>query len=169
MHVETIFVRGLNAIFARNRLLRSSRADRGEISFFAVKPGAGVELVGYEDFAYALHRRGFALRADGLRADALARSSTTRASSGPSIRRRASRLEATLPARGEARSNSSSGRAGQRGVGRGFGRDDASACRRCPSAELQNGCMRRRARRAVALRSTRAGLSHFRPTARPCI
>ena len=49
MHVETIFVRGLNAILARNRLLRSKRAERGETSFFAVKPGAGVELVGYED------------------------------------------------------------------------------------------------------------------------
>jgi cyclic beta-1,2-glucan synthetase len=49
MHVETIFVRALNAIFARNRLLRSARADRGETSFFAVKPGAGAELVGYED------------------------------------------------------------------------------------------------------------------------
>lgn len=49
MHVETIFVRALNAIFARNRLLRSARADRGETSFFAVKPGAGARLVGYED------------------------------------------------------------------------------------------------------------------------
>ena len=49
MHVETVFVRGLSALFARNRLLRSSRAGRGETSFFAVKPGAGVELVGYED------------------------------------------------------------------------------------------------------------------------
>ncbi|MGD1037892.1 MAG: glycosyl transferase family 36 [Roseiarcus sp.] len=49
MHVETIFVRALNAILARNRLLRSARADRGETSFFAVKPGAGVSLVGYED------------------------------------------------------------------------------------------------------------------------
>ncbi len=49
MHVETSFVRGLNAILARNRLLRSARADRGETSFFAVKPGEGVELVGYED------------------------------------------------------------------------------------------------------------------------
>ena len=49
MHVETIFLRGLNAILARNRLLRSKRADRGETSFFAVKPGPGVELVGYED------------------------------------------------------------------------------------------------------------------------
>jgi cyclic beta-1,2-glucan synthetase len=49
MHVETIFVRGLNAILARNRLLRSARADRGETSLFAVKPGAGVSLVGYED------------------------------------------------------------------------------------------------------------------------
>ncbi len=49
MHVETVFVGPLNAIFARNRLLRSARADRGETSFFAVKPGAGTELVGYED------------------------------------------------------------------------------------------------------------------------
>jgi cyclic beta-1,2-glucan glucanotransferase len=49
MHVETIFVRPLNAILARNRLLRSARADRGETSFFAVKPDLGVELVGYED------------------------------------------------------------------------------------------------------------------------
>jgi cyclic beta-1,2-glucan synthetase len=49
MHVETFFVRGLNAILSRNRLLRSARAHRGETSFFAVKPGAGVELVGYED------------------------------------------------------------------------------------------------------------------------
>jgi cyclic beta-1,2-glucan synthetase len=49
MHVETFFVRGLNAILARNRLLRSARAHRGETSFFAVKPGPGVELVGYED------------------------------------------------------------------------------------------------------------------------
>jgi cyclic beta-1,2-glucan synthetase len=49
MHVETVFVRPLNAILARNRLLRSARADRGEASFFAVKPGSGVELVGYED------------------------------------------------------------------------------------------------------------------------
>ncbi len=49
MHVETIFVRALNTIFARNRLLRSARADRGETSFFSVKPGTGAELVGYED------------------------------------------------------------------------------------------------------------------------
>ena len=49
MHVETVFVRPLNAILARNRLLRSARADRGETSFFAVKPGSGTELVGYED------------------------------------------------------------------------------------------------------------------------
>ncbi|HEX9170988.1 MAG TPA: glycosyl transferase family 36, partial [Roseiarcus sp.] len=49
MHVETIFVRRLNAILARNRLLRSARADRGEAAFFAVKPGPGTELIGYED------------------------------------------------------------------------------------------------------------------------
>ena len=49
MHVETVFVRALNAVFARNRLLRSARSGRGETSFFGVKPGAGAELVGYED------------------------------------------------------------------------------------------------------------------------
>jgi len=49
MHLETVFVRALNAILARNRLLRSARADRGETAFFAVRPGEGVELVGYED------------------------------------------------------------------------------------------------------------------------
>ena len=49
MHVETMFVRPLNVILARNRLLRSGRADRGETAFFAVKPGAGTDLVGYED------------------------------------------------------------------------------------------------------------------------
>jgi cyclic beta-1,2-glucan synthetase len=49
MHVETMFVRGLNTIFSRNRLLRSARADRGETSFFSVKPGLGTRLLGYED------------------------------------------------------------------------------------------------------------------------
>jgi cyclic beta-1,2-glucan synthetase len=50
MHVETFFIAKLNAIFARNRLLRSPRAGRSEIAFFAVKPNSeGVRLVGYED------------------------------------------------------------------------------------------------------------------------
>jgi cyclic beta-1,2-glucan synthetase len=49
MHVETMFVAALNAILARNRLLRSARADRGETAFFAAKPGANARLVGYED------------------------------------------------------------------------------------------------------------------------
>jgi cyclic beta-1,2-glucan synthetase len=49
MHVETMFVRPLNAILARNRLLRSMRADRGETAFFAARPGQGAELIGYED------------------------------------------------------------------------------------------------------------------------
>ncbi len=49
MHVETSFIRGLNGILARNRLLRSARAGRGETSFFAVKPGPGAKLIGYED------------------------------------------------------------------------------------------------------------------------
>jgi cyclic beta-1,2-glucan synthetase len=49
MHVETMFVAALNAILARNRLLRSARADRGETAFFAVKPGQSSRLIGYED------------------------------------------------------------------------------------------------------------------------
>jgi cyclic beta-1,2-glucan synthetase len=50
MHVETFFIRQLNAIFARNRLLRSPRAGRHEMAFFAVRPGSeGVRLIGYED------------------------------------------------------------------------------------------------------------------------
>jgi cyclic beta-1,2-glucan synthetase len=50
MHVETFFIAQLNAIFARNRLLRSPRAGRNEMAFFSVRPGShGVRLVGYED------------------------------------------------------------------------------------------------------------------------
>jgi cyclic beta-1,2-glucan synthetase len=50
MHVETFFIRGLNAIFARNRLLRSPRAGRYEMAFFAARPASpGVRLIGYED------------------------------------------------------------------------------------------------------------------------
>jgi cyclic beta-1,2-glucan synthetase len=50
MHVETFFVRSLNAIFARNRLLRSARAGRGEMAFFAARTlTSDARLVGYED------------------------------------------------------------------------------------------------------------------------
>jgi cyclic beta-1,2-glucan synthetase len=50
MHVETFFIRQLNAILARNRLLRSPRAGRAEMAFFAVgNSSPGVRLVGYED------------------------------------------------------------------------------------------------------------------------
>src|SRR5271154_5701434 len=65
MHVETMFVRPLNAILARNRLLRSARADRGETAFFAVKPGAGTELVGYEDSRIRFIGEGSLLRPTG--------------------------------------------------------------------------------------------------------
>ena len=65
MHVETVFVRALNAILARNRLLRSARADRGETAFFAVKPGAGTELVGYEDSRIRFIGEGSLLRPTG--------------------------------------------------------------------------------------------------------
>ena len=37
MHVETFFIGQLNAIFARNRLLRSARAGRSEMAFFAAR------------------------------------------------------------------------------------------------------------------------------------
>jgi cyclic beta-1,2-glucan synthetase len=50
MHVETFFITKLNAILARHRLLRSPRAGRAEMAFFAVRPiSPGVDLVGYED------------------------------------------------------------------------------------------------------------------------
>ena len=65
MHVETIFVRPLNAILARNRLLRSARADRGETAFFAVKPGPGTDLVGYEDSRIRFIGEGSLLRPTG--------------------------------------------------------------------------------------------------------
>ena len=65
MHVETIFVRSLNAILARNRLLRSARAGRGETSFFAVRPGVGAELVGYEDLRIRFIGEGSLLKPTG--------------------------------------------------------------------------------------------------------
>ena len=49
MHVETFFIGQLNAIFARNRLLRSPKAGRGEMAFFAARGAEGARLVGYED------------------------------------------------------------------------------------------------------------------------
>lgn len=55
IHVGTTFVRGLGAIFARNRLLKT-RADKAaerhlshEIAYHAVRETAAVRLVGYED------------------------------------------------------------------------------------------------------------------------
>ena len=89
MHVETMFVRALNTIFARNRLLRSARADRGETSFFAVRPGVGAELVGYEDSRTRFLGEGSLVTPTGCEPGAGA-SSTTRASSGRSIPPRAS-------------------------------------------------------------------------------
>ena len=65
MHVETVFVRALNAILARNRLLRSARADRGEVAFFAVKPGPGAELIGYEDSRIRFIGEGSLMRPTG--------------------------------------------------------------------------------------------------------
>ena len=72
MHVETVFVGALNAILARNRLLRSARADRGEVAFFAVKPGAGAELVGYEDSRIRFLGEGSLARPTGCEAMAMA-------------------------------------------------------------------------------------------------
>ncbi len=72
MHVETAFVRPLNAILARNRLLRSARADRGEIAFFAAKPGSRRRTRRLRGFAHTLHRRRLIGKANWLRAVALA-------------------------------------------------------------------------------------------------
>ncbi len=51
MHVETWFVRPLNAILARNRLLHDPRTKRTsrEIFFHAAVDGKGARLAGYED------------------------------------------------------------------------------------------------------------------------
>ena len=51
LHVESWFVAALGAVLARNRLLRDPATHRmsHETVFHAVRAGAGVELVGYED------------------------------------------------------------------------------------------------------------------------
>ena len=51
MHVESWFVSALGAVLARNRLLRDPATHRmsHETLFHAVRQGAGVELLGYED------------------------------------------------------------------------------------------------------------------------
>ncbi len=51
MHVETSFVRALNAVLTRNRLLRDPATHRmsHETCFHAAKLGDGMRLLGYED------------------------------------------------------------------------------------------------------------------------
>ena len=51
MHIESWFVRPLNAVLARNRLLRDPKTYRmsHETCFHAAKLGAGAELLGYDD------------------------------------------------------------------------------------------------------------------------
>jgi cyclic beta-1,2-glucan synthetase len=50
MHVETTFVRALNALLARNRLLYSRRAGKTEMAIFAARAiSDNARLVGYED------------------------------------------------------------------------------------------------------------------------
>ncbi len=67
MHVETFFVRDLNAILQRNRLLRSKRAGRSEMGFFAARPLTdGVKLVGYEDSRTRFIGEGSLLKPQGL-------------------------------------------------------------------------------------------------------
>ena len=154
MHVETVFVRPLNAILARNRLLRSARADRGETSFFAVKPGLARELVGYEDSRIRFIGEGSLLKANRLRAVALAQARRRRQAL-------ALRSGGELHARGDACARRD-GRGGvhrrplrQRGVGE---RIDREAPRPCASARagaaeapLRNARRRAFARAAFAL------------------
>jgi cyclic beta-1,2-glucan synthetase len=67
MHVETFFIRDLNAIFERNRLLRSKRAHRSEMGFFAARPlSEGAKLVGYEDSRSRFIGEGSLLYPQGL-------------------------------------------------------------------------------------------------------
>src|SRR5579872_77353 len=67
MHVETFFIRDLNAIFTRNRLLRSKRAARHEMGFFAVRSlSPGAKLVGYEDSRTRFLGEGSMTRPQGL-------------------------------------------------------------------------------------------------------
>ncbi len=55
LHVGTVFAKPLNAIFARNRLLKNQAGDfeskrlSREVAFHAAGAGDGVRLVGYED------------------------------------------------------------------------------------------------------------------------
>ncbi len=49
LHVQTWFVRALNALFVRNRLLRDAGGMSPETFFHAVRLGEGARLAGYED------------------------------------------------------------------------------------------------------------------------
>ena len=69
MHVETIFVARINAILARNRLLRSPRAGRSETAFFAAQPvSANAQLIGYEDLRARFIGEGSLARPTGVEA-----------------------------------------------------------------------------------------------------
>ena len=107
MHVETIFVRSLNAILARNRLLRSSarRARRNLVLRREARrrtPSSSAMKIR----ASALSAKARSSSRPAASHGAVA-SSTTKASSGRSIRRRASRSRSRLPqAPGPRRSSS---------------------------------------------------------------
>ena len=67
LHVETTFLRGLNAIMARNRLLKNSiGAMSHETVFHAVRCDARSRLVGYEDSRTRFLGQGGIRRPDGL-------------------------------------------------------------------------------------------------------
>ena len=68
MHVETMFVRPLNAILARNRLLRSAPRRSRRNRVLRRQAGLRRRTRRLRGFAHPLHRRRFARQADRLRA-----------------------------------------------------------------------------------------------------
>ncbi len=68
LHVQTWFVRALNALFVRNRLLRGAGpAVSPETGFHAVRLGVGARLLGYEDSRTRFLGRGGMRNPAGLR------------------------------------------------------------------------------------------------------
>ena len=96
MHVETMFVRALNAILARNRLLRSARAGSRRNLVLRGEAGRRDGTRRLRGLAHPFYRRRVARRVPPAASRGAGASSTTKASSGHSIRRRVSRFEATL-------------------------------------------------------------------------
>ena len=168
MHVETFFIAQLNAIFARNRLLRSPRAGRSEMAFFAARPvAAGVGSSATRIRARASSARARSPTPTGS-APGDARKPTMKASCGPSIRRPASRLEVELDAERRRRDRIHRRARRQRMSPPPISSRDGSNCR--PIAQRRSGAPRlpQPLGRADLRAGRRAGRFASRPTATNC-